>query len=130
MTSSGVLLYHCTKNEAEFAEVVSILGNSRKFKIGHLRLDVKLGRTEGLTIEEMAKKKGWLLLVVEEERKFFKQLKSKQRAGCSIACRFQFARRLCTFKLAMCFSQESSLTKSELPSLWKGEIKKFFFFFF
>ena len=71
-----MLLYHCTKNEAEFAEVVSILGNSRKFKIGHLRLDVKLGRTEGLTIEEMAKKKGWLLLCCCW-RKFSKTRKKK-----------------------------------------------------
>lgn len=81
-----MLLYHCTKNEAEFAEVVSILGNSRKFKIGHLRLDVKLGRTEGLTIEEMAKKKGWLLLCCCW-RKFSKTRKKKKNSELAVQSR-------------------------------------------
>ncbi len=67
MANSGVLVYHCTKNEAEFAEVLSILGAKRKFKIGHLRLDVVLGDTSGMSVEEMAKRKG----LTKEKKNFF-----------------------------------------------------------
>ncbi len=57
VAQSGPLLYHSTANDAEFAEILSILGAARKFKISQLRLSVPVHAAPGRSVEELARDK-------------------------------------------------------------------------